>query len=363
MNFAFNEEQLLIKNQAAHFLAKECPIAQVRSVLESETHYDDNLWQKIAELGWTALTIPEDHGGLGLGYLELAVIAEELGKVLAPVPFLSSVVLATELIKQADQSIQADLLPKLAEGNMIGCVALADESNANCCIEGDEISGSLPVVVDAQIADFVLLKTAKDKLYMVNLDQPQVVINAIESIDPSQALASVSLTKAKAQCILQSNNLEKIIASVFDAAAVIASFLQIGLAGAAMQTGINYTKERYAFGRQVGSFQAIKHKFADMFVQLELAKSNSYYGAWALSSADSNLPVAASTARLSASKAVEFITKENIQVHGGMGFTWEFDCHLYYRRGHYLNLVLFNEHYWQERLLNGITTLGNLNHF
>ena len=99
MNFAFNEEQLLIKNQAAHFLAKECPIAQVRSVLESETHYDDNLWQKIAELGWTALTIPEDHGGLGLGYLELAVIAEELGKALAPVPFLSSVVLATDLIK------------------------------------------------------------------------------------------------------------------------------------------------------------------------------------------------------------------------------------------------------------------------
>ena len=176
-------------------------------------------------------------------------------------------------------------------------------------------------------------------------------MSAISSTDPSRSQARIRFEGAAATPLLTGEAATEALAELLDRAAVLIAFEQIGGGQAAMDMGMAYTKERYAFGRPVASFQAIKHKFADMFVALELARANAYYGAWALSSAAPDLPLAAATARVSATDAYWQISKENIQAHGGMGFTWEFDCHLFYRRSNYLTLALGGLSSWENKLV------------
>jgi alkylation response protein AidB-like acyl-CoA dehydrogenase len=177
-------------------------------------------------------------------------------------------------------------------------------------------------------------------------------------MDPSKNIAKIEFSDAAVTAMTFSESVDDVIEKLLNTAAVITAFEQFGGAEKAMQTGIEYTKNRYAFGRQVASFQAIKHKFADMFVALELAKSNAYYAAWSLSSDTEELKLAAATARVSASDAYYDISKENIEVHGGMGFTWEFDCHLYYRRAQYLAAVIGTQPLWQEKLVDALIANG-----
>ena len=218
-----------------------------------------------------------------------------------------------------------------------------------------EITGSKMPVADGDSADFAILSARADnqavQLYLVDLNQPGVTRDVLASMDPSRSQARLNLQRASAEPLGSVAPDEDAIATLLDGAAVLLAFEQIGGCQAAMDSGIAYTKERYAFGRPVASFQAIKHKFADMFVALELARSNAYYGAWALSSAAPDLPLAAATARLSATDAYYLISKENIQAHGGMGFTWEFDCHLYYRRAQLLSSQVGAMPLWKERLV------------
>lgn len=356
MNFEFSDEQQFIREQARNFLQQECGAATVRGVLDTDKSFDRELWQQIVELGWTAMAIPEAQGGLGLGYLELCVIAEELGRAIAPVPFSSSVYLATEAIKSwGTQEQQQDYLPRLAAGELIGTLAHAEGLGAGAVsteFRDGALTGCKLPVPDGDIADFAIV-TARDAggdigLYIVDLAQDGCERATVNSMDPSRSQARVALRAAGATALGTSAAGAGQLSELLDRAAVLLAFEQLGGSQAAMDMGIAYTKERYAFGRPVASFQAIKHKFADMFVALELARANAYYGAWALSSGAPDLPLAAATARLSATDAYYFISKENIQAHGGMGFTWEFDCHLHYRRAQLLSGVVGTMRQWKE---------------
>ncbi|MEH6580478.1 MAG: acyl-CoA dehydrogenase family protein [Halioglobus sp.] len=357
MNFEFSEEQQFIRDQARNFLNQESTPEVVRSILDTEAPFHRELWNKIVELGWTAMVIPEGYGGLGLGYLELCVIAEELGRALAPVPFSSSVYLATEaILLWGSEEQKQEYLPKLAAGELIGTLATAEGPGLlaiEISAKNGTLNGSKLPVPDGDIADFAVVIANNDSgqqaAYLVDLNGTGVSRKPLNSIDPSRSQARIDFEGASATPLGEAHSVDQ-LDTLLDKAAVLFAFEQIGGCQAAMESGINYTKERYAFGRPVASFQAIKHKFADMFVAIELAKSNAYYGAWALSTNAPDLPLAAATARVSATDAYYLVSKENIQAQGGMGFTWEFDCHLYYRRAQLLSSTIGAQPQWKDAL-------------
>ncbi|MEH6591848.1 MAG: acyl-CoA dehydrogenase family protein [Halioglobus sp.] len=356
MNFEFSEEQLFIRDQARNFLSQESTAQVVRSILDTPEPYHRALWQQIVELGWTAMAIPEEFGGLGMGYLELCVVAEELGRSLAPVPFSSSVYLATEAIKTLGSQEQKQYyLPRLATGELIGTLASSEGLGAlavKATVSGNSLDGEKKPVPDGDIADFAVLvaldESGHQRLYLADLNAPGVTRSTLSSMDPSRSQARLLFEGASVSQLGENTHGEEALSQLLDKAAVLFAFEQIGGGQAAMDMGIAYTKQRFAFGRPVASFQAIKHKFADMFVNLELARANAYYGAWAMSCDAPDFPLAAATARVSASDAYYQITRENIQAHGGMGFTWEFDCHLYYRRSQLLSGIVGTQPHWKE---------------
>lgn len=357
MNFEFSEEQQFIRDQAANFLREQCSSSVVREILDSDTPYHEELWQAVVGLGWTAMAIPEAYDGLGLGYLELCVIAEELGRVAAPIPFSSSVYLATEaLILAGSEEQKLNYLPQLAAGKLIGTLASSEglgELELNCQFIDGRLQGKKVAVADGSAADFAIV-LAKDKhntpvLCIANLRDSSVERSTVTSMDPSRPQAQLQFDNTPAEILGNQQGLKHYL-ELMNKAAVLFAFEQIGGAQATIAMGVEYTKNRFAFGRQVASFQAIKHKFADMFIALELARSNAYYAAWALSSNAPELALAAATARVSATDSFFEISKENIQAHGGMGFTWEFDCHLYYRRAQYLSLIIGSNREWRLRL-------------
>lgn len=360
MQFDFNEQQNEFRQEARRFLTAECPPDRVRKALEGGG-FDRDLWRGVAEMGFLGIAIPEEHGGLGLGYLELCAVAEEFGRALAPLPILPSVYVVAEAIKSfgtAEQ--QASWLPRIAAGAAIGCVAAAEgerlsETSVRTTFAGGTVSGKKAPVLDGEIAD-VALVLAKEgdrlSLVLVDLAQKAVERRALDTIDPTRAQAELTFNSAAAERLGEPGEGWSQYQTLLDRAAVLVAFEQIGGADRALEMGRDYALERMAFGRQIGSFQAIKHMLADMYVSATLARSNAYYGAWALSTGAAELPRAAATARVSATNAFRHCAKNNIQVHGGMGFTWQMDCHLYYRRANHLALALGSQPDWEEKLVS-----------
>lgn len=366
MNFEFSDEQNLLREQAAGFLADKCPPSAVRAVLEGDESFDAELFKGIADMGWTAATIPEKHGGLGLSYLELCVIAEELGRVVAPVPFSSSVYLATEALLLAGSDAQRQAwLPKLATGAAIGTFALTEsegqaspERLATSCDNGGLTGSKLPVA-DGDIADFAVVVAKCDSgdgasLCLVPLQADGVTRTAVATLDPTRSHARIDFDNAAAEPLGAEGEGWAVTRRILDRAAVLFAWEQVGGANAALEQAKEYAMGRYAFGRPIAGFQAIKHKLANMFVKNTLARSNCYYGAWALSTDAGELSLAAATARVSAIQAYYFASKENIQTHGGMGFTWEFDCQFHYRRAKLLSVNIGSERIWQDRLIAAV---------
>ncbi|MFI4973322.1 MAG: acyl-CoA dehydrogenase family protein [Caulobacterales bacterium] len=366
MNFEFSDDQKALQDQARRFLEAKCPPAAVRKILEGPEPFDRDLWKGLAEMGFLGVAVPERYGGLGLGYLELCVIAEELGRVVAPVPFSSSVFLATEFLLAAGSEAQKSAyLPKLVSGDAIGTLALAEGVGAvtpktiQLSAAGGKLTGAKTAVADGDVADFAVVaaRTAPGSdargvsLFLVNLNGPGVTREAIETIDPTRSHATIRFKGALGEPLGAAGDGLRIISQVFDHAAVLIAFEQIGGADRALEMARDYALDRMAFGRPIGSFQAIKHMLADMYVSATLARSNGYYGAWALSTGAAELPEAAATARVSATQAFQHCAKNNIQVHGGMGFTWAFDCHLYYRRSNLLALNLGGLSQWESALI------------
>jgi alkylation response protein AidB-like acyl-CoA dehydrogenase len=366
MNFEFSDDQKQLRDQARRFLAEKCPPKAVRAVLEGSAGYDKALWSGLAEMGFLGVAIPEEFGGTGAGHLELCVIAEEMGRALAPVPFSSTVYLAAEALMLAGSDAQKQKwLPKIASGEAIGTLALFEGPGnpspqaIKVAAANGVLNGVKKPVADGAIADFAIVAARNGSggretdiaLYLVDLKAGGVDAKTLTNLDPSRNQAELTFKDCKAEPLGAANEGWSILSRVLDRAAVLMAFEQVGGADRALEMGRDYALDRIAFGRQIGSFQAIKHILADMYVAATLARSNCYYGAWALSTNAGELPEAAATARISATQAFQHCSKQNIQVHGGMGFTWEFDCHLYYRRSNALALSLGSLSYWEDQLI------------
>lgn len=358
MNFDFSAEQKSLRDGARRFLADRCPPTAVRRILDGPEPFDRALWRGLAELGYTGTAIAEDQGGVGLGSLELCVIAEELGRALAPTPFASSIYLAAEAIKTFGSAPQqARWLPKLADGSIIGTLALAEGPRAptpealQTRFDGAVLSGTKTPVADGDVADVAIVAVAGGGLVLVDLGANGVTRAPVDTIDPTRSHATISFERTPAEMLGAATDGWRDLQAIFDRAAVLIAFEQLGGAQACLEAGRDYALTRHAFGRPIGSFQAIKHKLADVYVAVELARSNAYYAAWALASGAAELPVAAAAARVAASEAYLLASRENIQVHGGMGYTWAFDCHLHYRRAKLLALALGSPRAWRDKLI------------
>src|SRR5690606_20728560 len=315
---------------------------RVRKVLDNpDVAYDEALWKAVAEQGWLGAAIPEEHGGLGLGHIELCAIAEELGRALAPIPFASTVYFFAEAVALAGSAEQkARYLPKVASGELIGCLATSEApgpvraATVKAAVSGGKLSGVKLPVADGDIAGAAIVlakENGEPGLFIVDLNAAGVTREPLKTLDPTRDAARLVFQDAPAERLGASGEGLELMRQVFDRAAVLIAFEQTGGADRCLEMARDYALQRYAFGRQIGSYQAIKHKLADMFIKNELARSSAYYGAWALNADAPELPTAAAAARIAASDAYWYAAKESIQVHGGIGFTWEVDCHLYYR--------------------------------
>jgi alkylation response protein AidB-like acyl-CoA dehydrogenase len=364
MNFDYSDEQKMLKDTARRFLAVHCTVERVRVVLDNPAkNYDEALWKSMGTQGWFGAAIPERYGGLGLGRVELCAVAEELGRVIAPVPFASTVYfLAEALMLAGNEEQKARYLPQIAAAELIGCFATSEApgpftaSRMEARVDRGKLTGKKIPVTDGDVAELAVVaakESGQPGLFLVDLARgADVTRESLTTLDPTRCAAQITFSGTPAERLGAPGEGMSLVEAIMDRAAVLLAFEQLGGADRSLEMATTYALERHAFGRAIGSYQAIKHKLADMYVKNELARSNAYYGAWALDSSAADLPLAASAARVAASEAFWFAAKENLQTHGGMGFTWEADCHLYYRRSRQLALVAGAPKLWKERLVS-----------
>ena len=360
MNFDFSDEQKLLQQTARDYLEANSPLATCRAIFEGDQSYAADLWKGAAEMGWQGAVVQEQYGGAEFGHLELAMIAYEVGRSLAPIPFGPSVYVATEAIIRFGSDAQKNMwLPKLAEGSAIGTFAFTEKpgqngpSRADATVSGGKITGTkMPVAdgADANVAIVAASENGEVGLYVVALDGEGVSRTALDSFDMSHGQAKLSFDGAACEKLDSADAAG--IAKLLDVAATLQAFEQVGAAERALEITREFILGRYAFGKPIGAFQAIKHRMADLWCKIEIARSNAYYAAWALANDDPELSTAAAIARISACEAFEDTTVEMIEFHGGVGYTWEYDCHLFYRRAKLLSSSLGTPKYWKNLLID-----------
>jgi len=339
-------------------------MSRVREILEQPPHYAADVWQGLTDMGLVGTAVPESYGGTGASYAELCLVAQQVGAHLAPVPFGSTVYILIEaLLKFGSETQKENWLPKICAGKVKGALACVesmtqlDEEQISAVVTAGKLNGTKTIVSDGSIAELYLVLARNETiqgdlgLYLVE-KSAAIEVHQIDSIDLTRDTARVQFNDADAE--LLSEHGWQSLRAIHDRAAVLYAFEQLGGAQKALEMAVAYAQERFAFGRAIGSFQAIKHMLADMFVAMKLAESNCYYAAWALANDAPDLALAAATARVGATQAFQLCAKDNIQVHGGMGFTWEFDCHLYYRRANYLALEIGSLSQWEARLVDSL---------
>jgi acyl-CoA dehydrogenase len=355
MNFDFSPEQRSLQDQVRGFLREASPLACCRRALEAESGFDSGLWRQLGELGWLGICIPERFGGSGLGSLELALAAEEVGRALAPIPFGTSICGAADtIVREGSEAQKERWLPGIATGDEVGVLATVERPGpfkwgaVETRLTGGLLDGTKVAVADGAIATFAIVACRGDaELALVSLDQPGVRRERSRSVDPSRSVATLHFEAAKAEPLGGSHAFDAMLLRC----AAAAAFEQLGGADAVFGMTREYMDIRQAFGKPISSYQALKHRMADLYTALELARSNAYYAAWAASVASTELAEAVCCARLAASHAYQLATFEAIQFHGGIGFTWESDCHLFYRRATWLRAALGAPDYWRERLV------------
>lgn len=362
MNFDFSDEHKFLRDEVRKFLASASATPKVREVLDDDNlSYHQGLWSQIIEMGWLGTAIPEDFGGQGMDMLYLCVIAEEMGRAISPVPFSSTVYFFAEAIKLAGTDEQkANYLPRLVNGEIIGCYASSEgpghinPSNLKCRVSKGKITGTKIPVTDGDIATHAIVLAADENgagWFVVDLNSEGVISENVKTLEPTRSHAELRFEGANAEKLGADKEGHTLHETLLNKVAVLLAFEQLGGASVCLEKATEYAKERFAFGRPIGGNQAIKHKLADVYVKNEIARSNCYYGAWALSTNANELAEAAAASRLAASEAFWFASKENIQTHGGMGFTWEVDCHLYYRRAKLLAVQAGSPSVWKEKLV------------
>lgn len=372
MDFGFSDEQDMLRQTARAFLEENCPTSFVRQMMEDDKGYAPALWKQMADLGWLGLAFPEAYGGQGLGFVDLTVILEEMGAALLPSPFLSTVVLAgqTILIGGSEEQKHA-YVPKIADGALIATLALTELSGrfnaegvadvrATRDDDGFRISGTKLFVPDAHIADLMVVaartKDAGDKsfgvtLFLVESNSPGIATTLLQTMDQTRKQCEVvfdNVSVGRDRVLGMVDMGWPIVQKVLNIATVALCAEMVGGAQRVLDLSVSYAKERVQFGRPIGSFQAIKHKCAEMMLQVESAKSAAYYAAWAVDEDVPEAPLAVSMAKAYCSDAYRHTSGEGIQVHGGIGFTWEHDMHLYFKRAKYAEFTFGDATYHRE---------------
>ncbi len=369
MNFAFSEEQEELRKSVRRFLEDKSPETEVRRLMETTEGYDPAVWSQMADqLGLQSLIIPEQLGGSGFSYVELIVVLEEMGAALLCAPFFSTVALATNaLLTCGDKSAQEYLLPGIAAGETIGTLAFTEDSGrwdvdgvtlaASKTGDGWALSGHKSYVIDGHVAGLLLVVGRTDSgisLFGVKADADGLSRTSLPTMDQTRKQARIEFSDTPAWLIGTEGGAAEGLSKTLDLAAVALAAEQVGGAQRCLDSAVDYAKTRIQFGRPIGSFQAIKHKCADMLLEVESAKSAAYYAGWAAAEDSDELPVVASLAKSYCSEAYFHAAAENIQIHGGIGFTWEHPAHLYFKRAKSSELMLGDPAYHRELLAQRI---------
>jgi alkylation response protein AidB-like acyl-CoA dehydrogenase len=373
MEFGFSEEQDEFRAMVRRFFEQRWPLAEVRRLSETPAGFDRGTWKQMAEeLGLQGLALPEACGGQGFGFLELGIALEEMGRQLAGGPFLASAVLGAQAIRNAaSEEVQAELLPALASGDSIASLAVFERSGplapasipAECrsSAGGWRVSGEKDLVIDGQNADLLVVaarapgSTGDDgiALLAVRADAPGVETQPVPGLDLTRKLAHVTLREAPARLLAPPGAGGPALARTLDQAALALAAEAVGAAARCLEMAVDYARGRVQFARPIGSFQAIQHKAAEVLLELESARSAAYWSWWVASRpevAPEALAEAASLAKATCGDALTRAAAESLQIHGGVGFTWESDCHLYYRRAKAMELLFGDPVHHRARL-------------
>ena len=369
MNFAFSEEQEELRRTVRSFLEQKSPESEVRRLMETTEGYDPAVWEQMgSQLGLQGLHVPEEFGGSGYSYVELIVVLEEMGRALLTAPYFSTVVLAANaLIHCGDDAAKKELLPGIASGETIATVAFTEENGrwdesgitmtAKKDGDGYVLDGTKMFVLDGHTANVVLVAARGDagvSLFSVAGDASGLTRTPLSTMDQTRKQARLEFSGTPAKLVGTEGGGWATLERVLDLAAVGLAAEQVGGAQYCLEMAVQYAKDRVQFGRPIGSFQAIKHKCADMLLEVESAKSAAYYAGWCAAELNDELPSVASLAKAYCSEAYFHVTAENIQIHGGIGFTWEHPAHLYFKRAKSSELLLGDPTYHRELLAQRI---------
>lgn len=369
MNFAFSDEQDELRRSVRRFLEDKSPESEVRRLMATEEGYNQAVWSQMAQqLGLHGLAIPDEYGGSGFSHVELIVVFEEMGRALLCAPFFSTVALAANtLLASADEAAKQELLPQIASGETIATLALTEDAGrwdragvtlaVSVTGAGYRLDGHKAFVVDGHVADLILVVARSEtgvSLFAVDGGAPGLARSVLPTMDQTRKQARLEFSAVPARLVGVEGQAWPLVAKALDLAAVALAAEQVGGAQRVLEMSVDYAKVRVQFGRPIGSFQAIKHRCADMLLAVESAKSAAYYAAWAAAEDNDELPVMASLAKAYCSDAYYHAAADNIQIHGGIGFTWEHPAQLYFKRAKSSQLLLGDPPYHRELLAQRI---------
>ncbi len=377
IEYGLNEEQEMLKTMARDFLEKECPRTLVREMMEDELGYSPELWKKMAEVGWLGLVIPEEYGGAGMSFRDLTILCEEMGRALLPSPFLSTLLLAGGPILSAGTEEQKkEFLPRIASGEAILTPAVLEEDGdlwaegikVKAVRHGDEyiINGTKLFVLDARAADYMLVAARTQRsenpeegitLFLLDAREWGIYITSLNTIDETRKQYEVSFTNVPAAARSIIGELHQGWPILKKAALLTTAALCAEMVGGGewvLETTVNYAKDRIAFGVPIGSFQAIKHKCANMHTGLEYARSLMEWAAEAIKEDSPDASVAVSMAKSFCGDTYKMVTNEGIQIHGGIGFTWDHDMHLYFKRSRSSDTAFGDSNYHRELIAQAL---------
>ena len=377
MEFDLNEEQEMLKTMARDFLENECPKTHVREMMEDEKGYSPELWRKMAEVGWLGLILPEEYGGAGMNFRDLTILCEEMGRALLPGPFISTLLLAgVPILSAGTEEQKKEFLPKIANGEAVFTLAALEEDGdfwaegvqMKAVPRGDDyiLNGTKLFVPDAKSADYMLVaartKRAENPeegitLFLVDATEWGIYVAPLKTMDETRKQYEVlfnSVAVSAKNIIGEPHQGWPILkkAALLTTAALCAEM--VGGGEWVLETTVNYAKERIAFGVPIGSFQAIKHKCADMYSGLEYARSLMEWAAEAIKDDSPDAPRAVSMAKSFCGDTYKMVTDEGVQVHGGIGFTWDHDMHLYFKRARSSDTTFGDSNYHRELIAQAL---------
>ncbi len=360
MQFGLSESQQMLRDNARKFFAGECPIAEVRRLMETETAYDATLWSKMAEQGYMGIIFPEEYGGVGLGKVEFILLMEEAGRALLPGPFFSTVALAgsvLDAVATADQKKR--YLAPICRGEARSTVAMLESSaswdpaDAQVAAANGKLTGEKLFVTDAAVADSIIV-VGRNGVYIVDARAAGITIKPMPGMDLTRKLYSVQFHHTPAEKLGDAAGLTKAL----DVATAALVAEMVGGMQRTLDIAVEYAKTRKQFGKPIGSFQAVQHQCADMYLETESSRSAAYYAAWTLEENAPAAAVAVSIAKMYASDAGRTVGNRGIQIHGGMGFTWENDLHLYFRRAKASETAFGDATFHRERIARLVIDAG-----